>query len=121
MHITKTDRYQPLAEQQGLIPSVSLPEIVLWHRVLKNHKLDGLHFTRNQQAESGCTTFVCADIHLIIGIMAPEIEICEEARFDAKGNHLLYFSQKRVLYSIEHVRKEIFTIVRSLKATAQAG
>lgn len=119
MRITITDRYQGIAHEQGLIPSVSLPGIVLWHRVLKNHQLAGLHFERIDNSDSKGTVFICLDIPLVI--MLTSASATTEASFDNNGNRILYFNQKQVLYSIDYVKKEIETTANLLKKMLRAS
>ena len=114
MYSINNSKYNSLQNSGLIIPSqIPVAEIVLWHRLLKDGKMDGFHFERLQTAD--VATFRCLNTNLTIVLNKNEKVGQSESDFKINpDNHVLELNHKRVLYNLEWVRSEIRGILTGL-------
>ena len=95
-------------------------EVILWDKVLKNKKMNGLQFNRQFPIENYIVDFICRKIKLIIEIdgyshqFKYEEDIIRDERLMKLGYSVLRFSEHQVKNDLQNVIRSIENFIEQI-------
>lgn len=92
----------------------TLPEVILWNKILKRKQLRGYPFLRQRPIENYIVDFFCKDLKLIIEIDG-KIHKFQKSKDKKREEELLRLGYSIIRFENEEVLYELFNVERTLE------
>ncbi len=92
----------------------TLPEVILWNKILKRKQLRGYPFLRQRPVENYIVDFFCKDLKLIIEIDG-KIHKFQKSKDKKREEELLRLGYSIIRFQNEEVLYELFNVERTLE------
>jgi very-short-patch-repair endonuclease len=92
----------------------TLPEVILWNKILKRKQLRGYPFLRQRPVENYIVDFFCKDLKLIIEIDG-KIHKFQKSKDKKREEELLRLGYSIIRFENEEVLYELFNVERTLE------
>jgi very-short-patch-repair endonuclease len=92
----------------------TLPEVILWNKILKRKQLRGYPFLRQRPIENYIVDFFCKDLKLIIEIDG-KIHKFQKSKDKKREEELLRLGFSIIRFNNEEVLNELFNVERTLE------
>ena len=92
----------------------TLPEVILWNRILKRKQLRGYPFLRQRPIDNYIVDFFCKDLKLIIELDG-EIHRYQKSKDKRREEELLRLGYSIIRFNNEEVLHELVNVERTLE------
>ena len=92
----------------------TLPEVILWNRILKRNQLRGYTFLRQRPIDNYIVDFFCKDLKLIIELDG-EIHRYQKSKDKRREEELLRLGYSIIRFNNEEVLHELVNVERTLE------
>ena len=118
-HLHYNRNLKPLARE--LRKHGTKGEALLWKKVLRARNMEGYQFNRQLPIGNYIVDFICRKLNLIIEIDGSSHhsrgaeDIYRQVTLEQQGYVIIRFTEQEVVYRIDDVVKDIYTMIKSLE------